>query len=71
MFQNCTGAGSKAVVTASAVFTAAGTSTVDESGIFDSIVGGNDNMLARQVFTGIPLTAGDKLTVEWEITIGQ
>jgi len=27
-------------------------------------------MLARQVFTGIDLTAGDKLTVEWEIKIG-
>ncbi len=65
-----TGAGSKAVVTVSTVFTATGTSTITESGIFDSAVGGNDNMLARQVFTGIPLTVGDKLTVEWEVTIG-
>jgi len=61
---------SKAVVTVSTVFTATGTPTINESGLFDSIVGGNDNMLARQTFTGIPLTAGDKLTVEWEVTIG-
>jgi len=65
-----TGAGSNAVVTLTGIFTATGTPTISESGIFDSIVGGNDNMLARQTFTGIPLTAGDKLTVEWEVTIG-
>ncbi len=66
-----TGAGSKAVVTVSTVFTATGTPTIRESGIFDSILGdANDNMLARQTFGDIPLTAGDKLTVEWEITIG-
>jgi hypothetical protein len=65
-----TGAGSNAVVTLTGIFVAQGTPTISESGIFDSIVGGNDNMLARQMFTGIPLTAGDKLTVEWEITIG-
>ena len=64
------GAGSKAVVTISEVFTATGVADVNESGLFDSKVGGNDNMLARQVFGDIPLTAGDKLTVEWEITIG-
>ena len=65
-----TGAGSKAVVTISEVFTSAGVATVNESGLFDSKTGGNNNMLARQVFGDIPLTAGDKLTVEWEITIG-
>ena len=66
-----TGGDSAAVVTVSEVFTAAGISTVNESGIFDSkLTSGNNNMLARQVFTGIDLTAGDKLTVEWEIKIG-
>jgi len=66
-----TGVNSAAVVTISEVFTATGISTVNESGLFDSkLLVGNNNMLARQVFTGIPLTAGDKLTVEWEVTIG-
>jgi len=66
-----TGALSNAVVTVSEVFTAAGTSIVNESGIFDSIKdAASDNMLARQVFDDIPLTLGDKLTVEWKITIG-
>ena len=67
-----TGVDSAAVVTISEVFNATGISTVNESGLFDSqLLVGNNNMLARQVFTGIPLTAGDKLTVEWEIEIGQ
>jgi len=66
-----TGANSAAVVTISEVFTATGTDTVNESGLFDSkLTSGNNNMLARQVFTGIDLTEGDKLTVEWEIKIG-
>jgi len=65
-----TGAGSKAVVTLTGIFTATGTPTIQESGIFDKAMAADENMLARQTFTGIPLTAGDKLTVEWEITIG-
>jgi hypothetical protein len=64
------GAGSKAVVTLTGVFVASGTPTIQESGIFDKAVAADENMLARQTFTGIPLTSGDKLTVEWEITIG-
>jgi len=64
-----TGTGSSAKVTLSAVFTSdGGTSTVDESGVFDQITTGN--MLARQTFNEIVLSAGDQLTVEWEITIG-
>jgi len=64
-----TGTGSSAKVTLSAVFTSdGGTSTVDESGVFDQIATGN--MLARQTFNEIVLSAGDQLTVEWEITIG-
>ncbi len=63
------GTGSSAVVTLTAVFESeGGTSTVDESGVFDQITTGN--MLARQTFTEIVLSDGDQLTVEWEITIG-
>ncbi len=64
--------GSSAVVTLSAVFTSdGGISDIDESGIFDEATfSAGDNMLARQTFTNIRLSAGDQLTVEWEITIG-
>jgi len=67
-----TGTGSSAIVTLSAVFISdGGTSTVDESGIFDEeLLSSVGNMLARQSFTEIVLSAGDQLTVEWEITIG-
>ena len=63
---------SSAVVTLSAVFTAtaAGTTDVDESGIFDAFGKDAGNMLARKTFTSISLAQDDKLTVEWEITIG-
>ena len=64
------GGNSKAVVTLTGIFTATGTPTITESGIFDKAMAADENMLARQTFTGIPLTVGDKLTVEWEITIG-
>jgi len=66
-----TGGGSVAVVTVDAIFTADEVSTISESGIFDTAAENTGNMLARQVFTGIPLTVGDKLTIEWEITIGK
>ncbi len=66
-----TSAASKAVVTLTGIFNANATTTINESGIFDKAMAADENMLARQTFTGIPLTAGDKLTVEWEITIGQ
>jgi len=61
-------AGSSAIVTLTGVFTATGATTVDESGIFDAE--NNGNMLARKTFNTISLAANDKLTVEWEITIG-
>ena len=61
-------AGTQAIVTISETFTATVASNVTESGLFDSNAAGN--MLARQVFGAIPLTIGDKLTVEWEIKIG-
>jgi len=60
---------SSAVVTLDTIFEATQDSSITESGIFDSAAPGG-NMLARQVFTAIDLTTGDKLTVEWEITIG-
>ncbi len=65
-----TGAGSIAVVTVDTVFTADEVSTISESGIFDTATENTGNMLARQTFDGIPLTVGDKLTIQWDITIG-
>ena len=64
------GGNSKAVVTLTGTFVSSGSPTIVESGIFDKAMAADENMLARQTFTGIPLTPGDKLTVEWEITIG-
>ena len=76
--EDAEGAGAEgAVVTLRAVFTADMAETIDESGIFDADTDdGNDpllpdgNMLARKTFDEISLNSGDKLTVEWEITIG-
>ncbi len=64
--------GTSAVVTLSAVFTATavGTTDVDESGIFDAFGKDAGNMLARKTFSTISLAQDDKLTVEWQITIG-
>ena len=63
--------GTSAVVTLSAVFTASsGAIDVDESGIFDAFGKDAGNMLARKTFSEISLAQDDKLTVEWEITIG-
>ncbi len=65
--------GTSAVVTLKAVFkaTAAGTTDVNESGIFDAFGKDAGNMLARKTFSTISLAQDDKLTVEWEITIGK
>ncbi len=65
-----TSGNSMAIVTVDAVFEADEVSTISESGIFDTVGEDTGNMLARQVFTGIPLTVGDKLTIQWDITIG-
>jgi len=64
---------STAEVTLSAVFTATGTTTINESGVFDAQFKDAGNMLARKIFNSpaIILNAGDKLTVEWEFGIGQ
>ncbi len=59
--------GTSGQVVLSEVFTP-GAVTIAEAGLFDASTAGN--MLARQVFTGIPLGASDQLTVQWTITIG-
>jgi len=64
---NLAGGVTSAVVTVSTIFTANGASDITESGLFDSAADGN--MFARQIFPVIPLTDGDKLTVEWAIEI--
>ena len=61
------GPGTSGQVVLSEVFTP-GALTIAEAGLFDASATGN--MLARQVFTGIPLGASDQLTVQWTITIG-
>jgi len=63
--------GTSAVVTLTGTFTASsGPIGVDESGIFDAAGKDAGNMLARKIFNEISLAQDDKLTVEWEITIG-
>ena len=62
---------SEAIVTLDAVFTAPTDNyNIEESGIFDAAGDDAGNMLARKTFTAISLSQDDKLTVEWEITIG-
>ncbi len=63
--------GTSAVVTLTGIFTASsGAIDIDESGIFDAAGKDAGNMLARKTFNAISLAQNDKLTVEWEITIG-
>jgi hypothetical protein len=61
---------SSAIVTLTAVFIAGEAVTIEESGIFDAAGKDAGNMLARKTFNPISLAQDDKLTVEWEITIG-
>jgi len=61
---------SSALVTLTAQFTAGEAVTIEESGIFDAAGKDAGNMLARKTFNPISLAQDDKLTVEWEITIG-
>lgn len=61
---------SSALVTLTAQFTAGEAVTIEESGIFDAAGKDAGNMLARKTFNAISLAKDDKLTVEWEITIG-
>ena len=69
VFTDSTGTSSSATVVVDATFTSVGgTSTVDESGVFDASTSGN--MLARHGFADISLGAGDSLDVTWTFTIG-
>jgi len=61
---------SSALVTLEGIFTATEAVTIEESGIFDAAGEDAGNMLARKTFNPISLEKDDKLTVEWEITIG-
>jgi len=61
---------SSALVTLEGIFTASEALDIDESGIFDAAGTDAGNMLARKTFNAISLAKDDKLTVEWEITIG-
>ncbi len=64
--------GSTVVVTLTSEFTATTDGTIIvESGIFDDPTDNTGNMLARKTFNPISLAKDDKLTVEWEITIGK
>ena len=65
-----TGNDSEAIVTMTAVFTASEDLDIEESGIFDAAGEDAGNMLARKTFNTISLSQDDKLTVEWEITVG-
>ena len=56
-------------------FTASGTKTITESGLFNSTLNGtpaalHNGMLAVQTFTGIALTADDSITIQWTFTVG-
>lgn len=57
-------------VTLSAVFDATQATIVNESGLFDRTGTDTGNMLARQTFANQTLSGADKLTVQWDITIG-
>lgn len=61
------GAGAHAVL--AKTFTGT-TQTIAEAGVFDANSTGTGNMLARQTFTGIPLSASDSLTINWDIKFG-
>lgn len=49
------------------MWTFSGTTTVTESGIFNSATTIAGDLLCRQVFTGIPVQSGDILTITWLI----
>ena len=58
-----------AKIALSKAFTNAGSSTtITESGIFNSTAFNDDGIFARKVFTGIPVATSDSLTVTWTIT---
>jgi hypothetical protein len=50
-------------------FTSTGSHTIVESGLFNSTTPGGSGMLAYQTFTGVVLTTGDSITVQWTFTV--
>ena len=50
-------------------FLSAGSHTIQESGLFNSTTPGGSGMLAYQTFTGVVLTNGDSITVQWTFTV--
>ena len=50
-------------------FTSTGSHTIVESGLFNSTTPGGSGMLAYQTFTGVVLTNGDSITVQWTFTV--
>ena len=51
-------------------FTSTGSATIVESGLFNSTDVAGSGMLAYQTFTGVVLTNGDSITVQWTFTVG-
>lgn len=63
--------GTEAQAQFSRTFTNTGASTtIAESGLFNSTTSSTGGMFARQTFTGISLNTNDQLTVTWTINIG-
>lgn len=54
------------VLTVDKLFTMGGSFTISEAGLLNAASTGT--LLARQVFTGLPLVSGDTLTLTWTIT---
>ena len=50
-------------------FTSTGSHTIVESGLFNSTTPAGSGMLAYQTFTGVVLTSGDSITVQWTFTV--
>ena len=50
-------------------FLSSGSATIVESGLFNSTTVPGSGMLAYQTFTGVVLTTGDSITVQWTFTV--
>ena len=57
-------------ITLSKTFTSDSTTTITESGLFNSTTIAGSGMLARQTFSGVALSNGDSITVTWTFTVG-
>ena len=54
----------------SKTFTSDATTTITESGLFNSTTISGSGILARQTFSGVALSSGDSITVTWTFTVG-